>query len=141
MRSSGPASPRWPRGREGTGRGEAAHFDASPGPLARCTLRSYIFKFRFGRETPPSDVVPRGLCELYEAPPPRTPAARFDTNRDSRGYQFDGRLRPRVEGAGRYSSNSLPQLQLPAVEASAAAEGHGGTLGFWGLEYFDTFKD
>ena len=36
--------------------------------------------------------------------------ARFD----SRGYQVDGSLRPRVEGAGRYSSNSLPQL--PAVE-------------------------
>ena len=34
------------------------------------------------------------------------PTARFD----SRGYQVDGRLRLRVEGAGRYSSNSLPQL-------------------------------
>ena len=45
MHSSGPASPRWPRGREGTGRGEPAHFDASPGPLARFTLRSYILNF------------------------------------------------------------------------------------------------
>eukprot|EP00964_Phaeocystis_antarctica_P015383 scaffold8508_cov24-Phaeocystis_antarctica.AAC.1 len=33
---------------------------------------------------------------------------------DNRGYQVDGCLRPCVEVAGRYSSNSLPQL--PAVE-------------------------
>ena len=39
---------------------------------------------------------------------------------DSRGYQVDGSLRPRVEGAGRYSSNSLPQL--PAVERLLSAK-------------------
>eukprot|EP00964_Phaeocystis_antarctica_P044322 scaffold25474_cov87-Phaeocystis_antarctica.AAC.3 len=45
------------------------------------------------------------LLRLREAPTARL---------DSQGCQVDGHLRLRVEGAGRYSSNSLPQL--PAVE-------------------------
>eukprot|EP00964_Phaeocystis_antarctica_P036254 scaffold20708_cov33-Phaeocystis_antarctica.AAC.2 len=49
--------------------------------------------------------------------------ARFD----SRGYQVDGRLRLRVEGAGRYFSNSLPQL--PAVERLPRAKNEVWILG------------
>ena len=65
----------------------------------------------------PCEVVQCGNGSLTElAPWPSSwssleaPTARLD----SRGCQVDRRLRLRVEGAGRYSSNSLPQL--PAVE-------------------------
>eukprot|EP00964_Phaeocystis_antarctica_P138003 scaffold102637_cov47-Phaeocystis_antarctica.AAC.1 len=85
-----------------------------PPPLGKLVCRLWSSRCHHTIPYPAQHIVT--FCVPVRARPLEAPTARLD----SRGYQVDGRLRPRVEGAGRYSSPSLPQL--PAVERLLSAK-------------------